>query len=63
MKAKNDKNRPPEGMTIAVRSGGQYRRNADGTPSRAENGASAPESDLHGDPPVSRKGGTANADA
>jgi len=48
MKAKNDKNRPPEGMTIAVRSGGQYRLNADGTPSRPENGASALESDLHG---------------
>lgn len=56
MKAKkpvDDKDRPAEsaGMTIAVRSGGQVRLEADGTPSTPGNGASAPEGGPDREPP------------
>ncbi len=61
MKAKkpvDDKDRPAQGagMTIAVRSGGQVRLEADGTPSTPGNGTSAPEARPGREPPFTGAG-------
>jgi len=61
MKAKDGKKRPPEGMNITVRSGGQYRREADGTPLEPENGFSSPDDATGNKTSVNRKEGTDDA--